>query len=290
MAFDYQGVLTALITPFSADGAVDIAAFERLAHRQLQAGIHGLVVCGTTGETPTLAIEEQDDLIAAGVRVAAGSAPVLAGVGTNDTRSTRRAIERAAALGVDAGLLVFPYYNKPNPDGLRQHVRACLAPGLPLMLYHVPGRTGQRLSASLLAELCDLPGVIGLKEATGDIRLGADVIAATRAPVLSGDDFTFLGLMAHGGAGVVSVLSNVAPAQTVEVWRRHRSGDPGGAAASMRALWPLTTYLFDDVNPVPCKAALETLGLCRRDTRLPLAPAREPAPRAMLEALGLLGC
>jgi 4-hydroxy-tetrahydrodipicolinate synthase len=287
MSQRFHGVFTAVVTPFDARGAVDIAAFERLAARQLDNGVHGLVVCGTTGETPTLTAAEWEALIAAGVRVGAGRGPILAGVGTNDTRSTVRAVERAAELGADAGLLVFPYYNKPNAEGLRRHVAAALEPGLPLMLYHVPGRTGHRLGATLLAELCDLPGVIGLKEATGDLRLGADVLHRTKAPVLSGDDFTFLGLLAHGGAGVVSVLSNVAPAQTVEVFALHRDGRPAEAAAKMDALWDLTTFLFDEVNPVPCKAALAALGLCRADVRLPLAPWSGPSPAPILDALGL---
>lgn len=288
MTSPYTGVFTALVTPFADDGSVDFGTFERLAARQLAAGVHGLVVCGTTGETPTLTAEEWGDLIRAGVATSKGAAPVVAGVGTNDTASSVRAIERAAALGADAGLLVFPYYNKPNPEGIRAHVRACLQPGLPLMLYHVPGRTGQRLGASLLAELCELPGVVALKEASGDLQLGGDVLTKTDTPVLSGDDFSFLGLMALGGQGVVSVLSNVAPAQTVEIWQRYGSGDTAGAAKLMQDLWPLTSFLFSEVNPVPCKAALHALGLCDRATRLPLAPYQGAVPADMLAKIGLL--
>jgi 4-hydroxy-tetrahydrodipicolinate synthase len=289
VSWSYRGVLTALITPFHEDGAVDYDAFESLTERQLAHGIHGLVACGTTGETPTLSQDEWEALIRIAVGIGHGRVPVIAGVGTNDTGSTIDNIERAAAAGVDAGLLVFPYYNKPNPNGLRQHVEAALDVGLPLMLYHVPGRTGHRLSADLLTELCAADGVIGLKEATGDVRLGGDVLSGTSIPVLSGDDFTFLGLTSMGGAGVVSVVSNVAPAHTLAVWERHQAGDTSGAAMAMQQLWPLITFLFDEVNPVPCKAALETMGLCRRHTRLPLAPYDGPTPAPILADLGLLG-
>lgn len=288
MASDYHGVYTAIATPFTERGDIDHAAFRGLAQRQIDAGIHGLVVCGTTGETPTLLAEEWAEIVTEGVSAGAGRVPVIAGVGTNDTRSSVRTIERAGSLGVDAGLLVFPYYNKPNPEGIRRHVRACLEPGLPLMLYHVPGRTGQRLSGDLLTEVCGYPGVIGLKEASGDLRLGGDVITGTTTPVLSGDDFSFLGLMSLGGAGVVSVLSNVAPAHTVKVFKLYRAGEVASAAAELQRLWPLITFLFDETNPVPCKAALEALGLCTRHTRSPLAAYDGPSPIPLLADLGLL--
>ena len=160
-----QGIHTALITPFTDDDAVDLPAFERLVARQVDAGIHGLVPCGTTGETPTLTQDEQDAVIASTVRVAAGRVPVIAGIGANSTKIAVQNAARVAKLGVDAGLLVFPWYNKPNPDGLRAHVRAVAAVGLPIVLYHVPGRTAHHLPAPLLAELCSLEGVIGVKEA-----------------------------------------------------------------------------------------------------------------------------
>ena len=250
-------------------------------------GVDGIVACGTTAETPTLEEAEQEALIRTTVRVVSGRTPVIAGVGTNNTRTTVRAIERAGALGADAGLLVFPYYNKPNADGIREHVQAALEPGLPLVLYHVPGRTGHRLSPGLLAEVASLPGVVAVKEATGDVKYGGDVLTATKTPILSGDDFTFTALGALGGAGVVSVVSNVAPALTVAAWRHHVDGRPAEAARAMRDLWPLIEFLFAEVNPVPCKAALGELGLCHRRVRLPLAPYRGPSCGSILEKLGL---
>ncbi len=278
-----HGIHTALVTPFAPDGAVDLAAFQRLAARQREAGVHGLVACGTTGEAPTLSAGEWADCVRAAVEVAEGAIPVTAGVGTYCTATTVSRVEAAAELGATAGLLVFPYYNKPNPAGLRAHVRAALEPGLPVVLYHVPGRTGQRLPWALVAELADLPGVIAVKEATGDVRYGAELIAATRTPVLSGDDFTFVGLLAVGGAGCISVVSNVAPRATVAAFDAFRRGDVGEARERFHALLPLVRYLFSDTNPVPCKMAMNALGLCHAAVRLPLAAASEPTPDHLLE-------
>jgi 4-hydroxy-tetrahydrodipicolinate synthase len=283
-----RGVHTALVTPFTADGTVDFPAFRSLVRRQLDQGIHGLVPCGTTGETPTLTREEWASLVSISLEEAGGRVPVTAGVGTNDTRSTVANCVQAKSLGADAGLLVFPYYNKPNAHGLRQHVAAATETGLPIVLYHVPGRTGQRLGHELLGELASMPGVIAVKEATGDLRFGSDVITLTRTPILSGDDFTFLPLLSMGGTGVISVVSNVDPAGTVAVYDAWAAGDHATAAARMYRLWALTTFLFVDANPIPCKAALAELGLCRADLRLPLTAFTGKSCRPLLHDLGLL--
>lgn len=284
-----HGIHTALVTPFLEDGELDLPAFEALCERQITAGIHGLVPCGTTGETPTLTEDEQDTLLRLALSAADGQIPVTAGIGSNSTRATVKNAERAQRVGADAGLLVFPFYNKPNPDGLRAHVRAVAAVGLPLVLYHVPGRTAQTLPAKLLAELSDIPGVVSVKEATGDLRYGTDVMALTPRPILSGDDFSFLGLLAQGGTGCISVVSNVAPKHTVAVYEAFVGGELAEARRILMELWPLIGFLFSDSNPVPCKAAMAELGLCRPEPRLPLAPFSGPSPRAMLEALGLRG-
>jgi 4-hydroxy-tetrahydrodipicolinate synthase len=273
-----HGIHTALVTPFADDGSVDIGTFEALCARQIDAGIHGLVACGTTGETPTLEPEEWGACVSAAVRVAGKRVPVSAGVGTNATRSTVRNVAAAAALGADTGLLVLPYYNKPNPDGLREHVRQAAAVGLPLVVYHVPGRTGQRVGEKLLAELASTPGVAAVKEATGDLRYGTDVMRLTATPVLSGDDFTFLGLLAQGAKGCISVVSNVAPAETVAVYDLFVAGRVEEASARLGKLWDLVTWLFADTNPVPCKAAMAALGLCSPRVRLPLTAARGELP------------
>lgn len=273
-----RGIHTALVTPFADDGRVDIGTFEALCARQIDAGIHGLVACGTTGETPTLEPEEWAACISAAVRVAGKRVPVSAGVGTNATRGTVRNVAAAAELGADTGLLVLPYYNKPNPDGLREHVRQTAAVGLPLVVYHVPGRTGQRVGEKLLAELASVKGVVAVKEATGDLRYGTDVMRLTKTPVLSGDDFTFLGLLAQGSTGCISVLSNVAPAETVAVFDAFFAGRVAEANERFGRLWDLVTYLFADTNPVPCKAAMAALGLCSPRVRLPLVAATGALP------------
>lgn len=278
-----RGIHTALVTPFTDSHALDLAALEACSERQIDAGIDGLVACGTTGESPTLSEDEWREVVRTVVRVSAGRVPVTAGVGTNDTRTTVRRVEQAREAGADAGLLVFPYYNKPNPEGLRNHVKAALEPGLPLVLYHVPGRTGQVVPAPLLSELADFDGVMAVKEASGDLRYGGDLLERTDTPVLSGDDFTFLPLLSLGGTGCISVLSNVAPQQTLAVQQAFEAGHHQDAIARMRRLWPLVTFLFSSTNPVPCKAAMAELGLCRPDVRLPLAAWDGPSPRDLLD-------
>lgn len=286
--FATHGIHTALITPFSSDGELELDTFAALCERQIAAGIHGLVACGTTGETPTLDNREWAQVIESAVAVANGRVPVTAGVGTNSTRTTVANVRAARDLGADAGLLVFPYYNKPNAEGHRNHVRAALAEGLPLVLYHVPGRTGQRMDPALVAELASYEGVISVKEATGDLHYGGDVIRRTDTPILSGDDFTFLGLLAQGGTGCVSVVSNVAPQQTVAVYEHAIAGRVAEAKAQFQALWDLVTFLFSDSNPVPAKACLAEMGLCGPAPRAPLASYSGPSPAPILRALELL--
>jgi 4-hydroxy-tetrahydrodipicolinate synthase len=185
-------------------------------------------------------------------------------------------------------LLVFPYYNKPNAHGLRAHVQEAARVGLPLVLYHVPGRTGHRLGHELLAELASMDGVIAVKEATGDLRFGGDLMARTTTPILSGDDFTFLPHLSLGGTGVISVVSNVDPRGTIAVYDHYVAGRHKEASRSMMRLWKLVTYLFADTNPVPCKAAMAALGLCRPDVRLPLGTSRDASCGPLLAELGLL--
>ncbi|MEC7242325.1 MAG: 4-hydroxy-tetrahydrodipicolinate synthase [Myxococcota bacterium] len=273
-----KGVHTALVTPFTSAGEVDLDTFATLCERQISAGVHGLVPCGTTGETPTLTREEWSNLVRTAVQVSNGRVPVTAGCGTNDTRSTVENIQQAQELGADAALVVLPYYNKPNAEGHRAHMKSAASPGLPVVAYHVPGRTGQRVSADLLGELSRLPGVVSVKEATGDIGYGSDVIRSTQATILSGDDFTFFPLMCVGGEGVISVVSNVDPRRTVALADAARSSDLKQGRRLHDQLMPLVHYLFSDTNPAPCKAAMSSLGLCENIVRLPLSPVPPPPP------------
>lgn len=283
------GVFTALVTPF-AGGEVDLDAFAALCRRQLDAGVAGLVPCGTTGEAPALSAAEWTALVETTLRLAeehrtatGREVPVLPGVGTNSTASTVELVERARKLGAAAGLLVLPYYNKPNPRGLQAHVERAASVGLPLVVYHVPGRTAQRLPVGQLAALCQVPGVVACKEATGDVSYGLDLIellevAGAPVTVLSGDDFTFAPLVAMGGHGVISVLSNLAPRMTVAWCDAARTGDVATLRDLRRRLQPLVRYLFSDTNPVPAKAALAAMGLCSDEPRLPLAAGSRPDP------------
>jgi len=274
----WSGVHTAVVTPF-ADDRLDLEAWEGTLARQARARVHGVVVAGTTGESPTLDVEERDTLLADALAVLGSLHPecrVTMGVGTNDTSSTVRNVERAKQLGAHAGLLVLPYYNKPNFPGLRAHVRAACAPGLPIIVYHVPGRTGQRLNPTELAVLCEIEGVVAVKEATGDLIYDQDFMQRSACPVLSGDDFTWMPLLAVGGAGVISVLSNVAPRRTVAIWDAWQRGDVAAARAEHAALYPIVRYLFTEPNPVPVKMMMGEMGLCRSELRLPLAPGALP--------------
>ncbi len=292
-----RGVMTALVTPLDAAGEVDLVAWVRLCERQVAAGVHGLVVAGTTGESPTLDENERAALLASARGVANGRAHVCMGVGTNDTRSTVHNTRAALEQGADSGLLVLPYYNKPTPAGLREHVRAAVSVGLPLIVYHVPGRTGQRLSPDLLAELCAIRGVVGCKEATGDVVYDQDFMLALHrraaAPdmhgnggcaMLSGDDYTWMPLLSVGGAGVISVLSNIAPARTVAVWDAWQRGDAVEARREHAALYPLVQWLFAESNPVPAKMALSAMGLCGSTLRLPLTEGSLP-PAGLLDGM-----
>lgn len=276
MVFDrnrLDGVFTALVTPFR-DGAVDVAAFEALVERQVAAGVAGLVTAGTTGEAATLRQDEIDDLVARTARIARKRVTVLAGVGTNDTRTTIEKTRRAEAAGADGLLVVTPYYNRPNQAGLLAHYGAVAgATGLPLMLYSVPGRCGVEIAADTCARLAERhANVVAIKEAGGSVERVTRIRRACGPdfPVHCGDDALTLPFLAAGAVGVTSVVSNVAPegvVALVEAWRR---GDAAAALARHEELADLTEMLFVEPNPVPAKAALSLAGLASAELRLPL--------------------
>ncbi len=276
MIFDsnsLDGVFTALVTPFR-DGAVDVAAFEALVERQVAAGVAGLVTAGTTGEAATLRQDEIDDLVARTVGIARGRVVVLAGVGTNDTRTTIEKSRRAEAAGADGLLVVTPYYNKPTQAGLIAHYGAVAeASGLPLMLYSVPGRCGIEIAADTCARLVERhANVVAIKEAGGSVERVTRIRRACGPdfPIHSGDDALTLPFLAAGAAGVTSVVSNVAPegmVALVDAWRR---GETAAALARHEELADLTEMLFVEPNPVPAKAALALTGLASAELRLPL--------------------
>ena len=297
---DLRGAFTALVTPFRRDGAVDEAAFERLVERQLEAGIDGLVPCGTTGESPTLTGDERDRLIeltihAARQRTGDGRTSVVAGTGTNDTRATIAATRRAAALGADAALVVAPYYNKPDQRMLEAHYRTIADEGdLPVVVYNVPGRTGTNLAADTLLRLAEHERIIGVKEASANLEQIMTILRdrPTGFAVLSGDDSWTLALLGLGGDGVISVASNEVPEVMVALCAAARAGDWSTARDIHERHLELFRANFISPNPVPVKAALAEMGLIEdllREPLLPLADGERAALRRVISALGLVG-
>ena len=290
-----RGALTALITPFREDGEVDVGALASLVAWQVESGIDGLVPCGTTGEGATLRPDEQERVIATVVEAAQGRVPVVAGCGSNDTGRTVESARRAAAAGADALLVVTPYYNKPNRSGMIAHYRAvCEQAGLPVVVYNVPGRTGQNLGAEMILRLAEVPGIAGVKEASGNLEQIAAVIEARRPgfAVLSGDDALGLPTVALGAEGLISVVSNEAPAEVSEMIARALAGEMARAREIHYRLLPLMRANFVETNPVPVKSAMEVLGRARGDVRAPLGPpeaATVVAIRAALARAGLEG-
>jgi 4-hydroxy-tetrahydrodipicolinate synthase len=280
--------MTAVVTPFSEDGAVDLATFERLVAWQIASGVHGLVPCGTTGEGATLRPDEHALVIEAAVRVAGGRVPVIAGCGTNDTRTTISGAVRAAEAGADALLVVTPYYNKPNRSGMLAHFAAvAAATRLPVVAYNVPGRTGQNVTAELTLALAEIPGVIGVKEAAGNLEQLAAIVerCAPSFTVLTGDDALALPAVALGAAGVISVVSNEAPRLMADMIDAATSGDFKSARTIHYRLLPLMRANFIESNPVPVKFALARLGRCGETLRSPLGPPDDATRRAVEEAL-----
>lgn len=283
----FAGCFTALITPFDGPN-IDEAAFVRLARRQLDEGVDGLVPNGTTGETAVLRFEEQVRVLALAVEAAAGRAPVIGGVGSNDTAKSIALAREAKRLGCDAAMAVTPYYNRPNQAGLVRHFLAIAdAVEIPLILYNVPGRTAVDLAPETVARLADHPNIIGLKDASNDVGRVNDHRRMIAKPfaLLSGEDASAVGFNAMGGQGLISVTANVAPALCARMIHSTLAGDFGAAQSLSLALSALTRALFLEPSPAPAKAALAKLGLCAADVRSPLAPISAATDAALDHAL-----
>jgi 4-hydroxy-tetrahydrodipicolinate synthase len=287
----FKGVLTALVTPFH-NGAVDEDAFVRLVEWQIRSGVHGLVPVGTTGETATLSHEEHKRIVELCIATAAGRVPVIAGCGSNATAEAIDLMQHAKAVGADAALVVTPYYNRPSQEGLFLHYQALSeAVQLPIFIYNVPSRTAGDISNETLARLSALPNIIGIKDATGDLPRASlmRLMCGDGFVMLSGDDPSGLGYVAHGGHGCISVTSNVAPAACAALYNAALSGDFAAALAWQDKLIHLHKALFLDASPAPTKFALATLGLCEAEVRLPLAPCSEAVRPAILTAMAEAG-
>ena len=287
MRTPFTGVGTAIVTPFTAAGALDEAGVRRLARRQIDEGVHFLVPCGTTGESPTLSEEERTRIVQICVEEARGKVPVLAGAGGYDTREVIHAARQMERAGANGLLSVTPYYNKPTPDGLIQHYKAIAeSTPLPIILYNVPGRTGCNIDPATLVKLAAIPNVIGVKEASGNIQQMCEICRAVPPDfiVLSGDDAITLPLMAVGGRGVISVVSNEAPRQMSQIVEAAERDDFAAARKLHAALLPLMLINFVESNPIPVKAAMAAMGLLDETYRLPMVPPR-PESRAKIVAV-----
>jgi 4-hydroxy-tetrahydrodipicolinate synthase len=285
-------LVTAMVTPFGPDGAVDHALAARLADHLVSQGSEGLVICGTTGESPTLSWAEQHRLIAAVREAVAGRARIIAGSGSNCTAEAVEATRQAADLGVDGALVVVPYYNKPPQDGLEAHFRAvaAAAPELPLMLYNIPGRTGCSLAPETTARLLDCGNVVSYKAASGTTEevSALRLLCGDRLAIYSGDDGLTLPMLAVGAVGVVSVASHVAGPQISAMINAFLAGDLGRALELHEQMLPLNRALFSTTNPIPVKAALELCGWPVGAPRLPLLSASEAVKQRLSETLAAL--
>lgn len=288
----FTGSLVALVTPFDAQNRVDFAALKRLIDFHVDSGTDGLVIAGTTGESATLTKHEHAELIARAVEIADGRLPVIGGTGSNSTAQTIALSTEVGSSGIDAYLLVVPYYNKPTQEGLYRHFSAIAdAVTKPVLLYNVPGRTGCDMLPETIARLARHGNIIGIKEATGDMQRLDDIKAEIEGEflLLSGDDFTVLPFIERGGHGVVTVSGNVAPGAMAELCRLAMGGASKAAKEIDDSLQPLNKALFVESNPIPVKWAVADMGLIEPHIRLPLTPYSERYHGEMRAAMEIAG-
>jgi 4-hydroxy-tetrahydrodipicolinate synthase len=289
----FQGSYVALITPFRS-GAVDAKAFQAFVDWQIRQGTHGLVPCGTTGESPTLSHDEHKRVTEMCIEVAKGRVPVLAGTGSNSTAEAIDLTRHAKQAGADGALVVTPYYNKPTQEGLYQHFKAIHdAVDIPIMIYNIPGRSVVDMSVATMARLAELPNIVGVKDATGDATRPLDTKLAIGKKFwqLSGEDPAVLALLVAGGDGCISVTANVAPRSCADMHERWKHGDSKGTLAIQERLMPLHRALFAETSPAPVKYAASLLGHCTPEVRLPLVeptPATRERIAAAMRSAGVL--
>ena len=291
----FEGSFVALVTPFKDDESLDETKLKELIEFQIDGGIHGIVPCGTTGESPSLSEEEHDRVIELTVETVNGRVPVIAGTGSNSTTRTLRATEHAKAAGADAALIVTPYYNKPNQQGLYAHyMKVADSVDIPIIIYNVPGRCGTDILSDTVARLAEHPNIVGLKEATGELKRASEVVSMCPDDfvVLSGDDINTLPILSIGGKGVISVVANVNPADIAETCNAFKAGNIELARKLHYKTMQLAVDLFIETNPIPAKTALMLMGKLNGQLRLPLAPltpANQETLRQTLEDAGLIG-
>lgn len=285
---NFGQLLTAMVTPFDHHGEVDFKATKTLVNYLIANGTDGLVVAGTTGESPTLTAEEKVELLKVVVEVVDGRVPVIAGTGSNNTKASISLTRQAEEAGVDAIMLVTPYYNKPSQEGLFQHLKAIAqSTSLPVMLYNIPGRSAVNMSVETIVSLSKINNIVAVKEASGDLDAMAQIISHTPSDftLYSGDDGLTLPVLAIGGAGIVSVSAHIIGNEMQEMINSYKSGDVHGAASIHRNLLPIMKALFAAPNPSPVKAALNMSGINVGGVRLPLVPLNNEEERALQRAL-----
>jgi 4-hydroxy-tetrahydrodipicolinate synthase len=294
-AIDFGRVITAMVTPFGADGSVNYEVAEKLAAHLVDNGTDAIVVCGTTGESPTLTWDEEYQLFQVVQKAVSGKAKILAGTGSNSTKEAIAATEKAAKLGLDGSLQVVPYYNKPPQEGLYQHFQAIAqaCPQLPIMLYNIPGRTGQDLLPETVARLAEIPNIVAIKEASGNLDRVTQIRCWTPNDfaIYSGDDSLTLPILSVGGRGIVSVASHIVGSQIQQMVRAFESGKIQVATQIHLQLFPLFKAIFYTTNPIPIKAALRLQGWQVGSTRLPLGDMPEELNKkleAVMKELSLI--
>ena len=287
----FKGMATAIVTPMTADG-IDYEALGRFIEFQIENGINAIVVMGTTGENATIEPEEQKEVIRFTVDKVAKRVPVIAGTGTNNTDHVLHNTKNACEVGADAVLVVTPYYNKATQNGLIKHFTTIAdASSVPVILYNVPGRTGCALQPKTVAKLAEHPNIVGLKEATGNMAQMVELmrLCGDKIDIYSGEDALTVPMMAMGGAGTISVLSNVLPKESVAMTDACIAGDYKTAAAMQCKLLPLINALFSEVNPIPAKAAVSAMGFGEEHLRMPLTPMEDDTRAVLFEEMRKLG-
>jgi 4-hydroxy-tetrahydrodipicolinate synthase len=289
----FKGAITAIVTPFK-DGQFDEAAYRELIELQIKGGIHGIVPCGTTGESPTLSHAEHKRVVETCIDQVKKRVVVIAGSGSNNTAEALELTKHAESAGADAALMITPYYNKPTQEGLYQHYKTVASQTkIPIVVYNVPGRTSVNLLPETVARLAEFSNIVGLKDATGDLKQGCKTLelCGDKITVLSGDDFTTFPLLCVGGMGVISVVSNVAPADMAGMCNAFFKGDLAQARALHYKMWPLMEAMFIETNPTPAKTALKMMGKITGEVRQPLCPmsqANEDKLRQVMQKYGLI--
>ncbi|MFB3891764.1 MAG: 4-hydroxy-tetrahydrodipicolinate synthase [Phycisphaerae bacterium] len=285
----FTGSMVALATPF-AEGEVDWDALGHLVEFQIAGGTQGIVPCGTTGESPTLNYDEHDKVIEHVVKKTAGRVPVIAGTGSNSTAEALALTRHAKEVGADACLIVNPYYNKPTQHGMVEHVKRIADVGLPIILYNIPGRCGVELTPETVVKMYEeIELVVGIKEATGKIDVSSQIASSCDITILSGDDSLTLPICSVGGAGVISVLANILPAEVRKLCDHIVNFDMADACTQHLRLFPLCRAMFVETNPIPIKAAMAMAGLCRDELRLPLSPLSEKFRKPLADLLAKFG-